>query len=138
MWSFLSINRDAGLLLLRIGLGGFFIWAHGWGKLAGGIEKWEQIGGAMKHFGITFWPAFWGFMATVAESLGALLVMVGLFFRPACLLLTVTMIVAAVFSFYHPPAKIPALSAASNAIHMAIVFFSLIFIGPGKYSVDRD
>ncbi len=138
MWAFLSRNRDAGILILRIGLGGFFIWAHGWGKLAGGIERWEQLGGAMKYFGITFWPAYWGFMATLAESLGALLVLLGFLFRPACMMLTITMIVAAVFSYYSAPGKIPPLAAASSAIHMAIVFFALMFIGPGRYSVDRE
>jgi putative oxidoreductase len=30
------------------------------------------------------------------------------------------------------------LVAASHAIEVGIVFLSLIFIGPGKYSVDRD
>ena len=24
----------------------------------------------MKHFGISFWPTFWGFMATMAETVG--------------------------------------------------------------------
>jgi len=138
MWAFLSRNRDAGILILRIGLGGFFVWAHGWGKLAGGIDRWEQIGGAMKYFGITLWPAYWGFMAMLAESLGALLVVLGFLFRPACMMLTITMIVAAVFSYYNPSGKMPPLAAASNAIQMAVVFFSLIFIGPGRYSVDRE
>jgi putative oxidoreductase len=83
-------NRDAGLLVLRLGLGGFFIWAHGWPKLAGGVEKWRGIGAAMQHLGIDFWPVVWGFLATLAETLGAFLVAIGLFFKPACLALTIT------------------------------------------------
>jgi putative oxidoreductase len=27
---------------------------------------------------------------------------------------------------------------AAHAIELGILFFSLIFIGPGKYSVDKD
>ena len=135
MWAILSRNRDAGILVLRIALGGFFIWAFGWDKLAGGIKKWEQVGGAMKHLGIDFWPAYWGFMAAIAETLGALLFAIGLFFRPACMMLLATMIVAAIFSYQKSPGGI---GAAAHAINLSIVFFSCIFIGPGKYSVDRE
>jgi putative oxidoreductase len=135
MWAFLSRNRDAGLLLLRLGLGGFFIWVHGWPKLAGGVAKWKEVGGAMEHVGITFWPVMWGFLATLAETLGALLVAIGLFFRPACLVLAIAMTIAAISSYSN---KGGSLVGASHAIEVGIVFFSLIFIGAGKYSVDRD
>src|SRR5665811_985151 len=47
MWAFLSRNRDAGLLMLRLTLGALFLWAHGWAKLTGGIEGWRGIGSAM-------------------------------------------------------------------------------------------
>jgi putative oxidoreductase len=136
MWAFLSRNRDAGLLLLRVALGGFFIWAHGWSKLAGGIERWTSLGRAMEHVGISFWPAMWGFLGTMAETLGVLLFAVGLFFRPACLVLTITMTIAAITSYSN--AKSGALSEASHAIELGVVFFSMMFIGAGKYSVDRD
>ena len=135
MWAFLSRNRDAGLLLLRIGLGGFFIWVHGWPKLAGGVGKWRDLGAAMEHVGIGFWPVMWGFLATMAETLGALLVVIGLFFRPACLLLALTMTVAAITSYAK---KGGSLVEASHAIEVGIVFLSMIFIGAGKYSVDKD
>jgi hypothetical protein len=78
MWAFLSRNRDAGLLMLRLTLGAFFLWAHGWSKLAGGTDTWQALGGAMKHLGITFWPTFWGFLATMAETVGIALIMIGL------------------------------------------------------------
>src|SRR4051812_13366147 len=96
MWAFLSRNRDAGLLVLRIGLGGFFLWAYGWQKLAGGVETWRKVGGAMGNLGIHFWPVMWGFFAMLAEALGSFLVVIGLAFRPACLALTFTMIVASI------------------------------------------
>ena len=135
MWAFLSRNRDAGILVLRLGLGGFIIWAYGWPKLAGGGAKWKEVGGAMKNLGIHFWPVVWGFLATLAETLGALLVVIGLFFRPACMVLTFNMIVAAIFV---ASMKGNGIRDAGHAIELAVVFFSLIFIGAGKYSVDKD
>jgi len=138
MWAFLSRNRDAGLLMLRLTLGAFFLWAHGWSKLAGGTETWQGLGGAMKHLGITFWPTFWGFLATMAETVGIVLIMIGLAFRPACLFVAMTMAVAGLHA-WHPHKNLSeALQNASHAWELGIVFFSLMFIGPGKYSVDKN
>lgn len=133
MWSFLSRYRDFGLLVLRIGIGAVFIWAYGWPLLIGGVEKWRNVGGAMKHVGIHFWPVVWGLMATMAETLGALLLAIGFLFRPACILLAFTMVIAMLFDHAKGGWR-----EAAHAMEMAILFFSLIFIGPGKYSVDRD
>ena len=139
MWAFLSRNRDAGLLMLRLTLGALFLWAHGWGKLAGGTQKWHDIGTAMGQVGITFWPTFWGFMATMAETVGVALFMIGLAFRPACLLIAFTMAVAGIFAWHHPIKEFgSALATASHAWELGLVFFSMIFIGPGKYSVDKN
>jgi putative oxidoreductase len=138
MWAFLSKNRDAGLLMLRITLGVFFLWAHGWAKLAGGMETWQALGGAMKHFGITFWPTFWGFMATMAETVGIVLMILGLAFRPACLFVAITMAVAGIHMWHQHKNFSEAVQHASQAWELCIVFFSLIFIGPGRYSVDKN
>lgn len=124
--------RDTGLLLLRIGIGILFI-VHGFPKLAGGPSGWTGLGGSMKVIGINFLPIFWGFMAAATETFGGFLLIVGLFFRPACILLVFTMIIASLVHF----AKGDGLQGASHAIEMGIVFFSLIFIGPGRYSVDK-
>lgn len=124
--------RNTGLLILRIGIGVLFI-IHGFPKLAGGIKGWQGLGGSMKVIGIDFLPVFWGFMAAITETFGGFLLIVGLFFRPACILLVFTMIIASLVHF----AKGDGLQGASHAIELGIVFFSLIFIGPGKYSVDK-
>ena len=139
MWAILSRNRDAGLLMLRLTLGALFLWAHGWHKLAGGTDLWHEIGGAMKLFGITFWPTFWGFLATMAETAGVVLFMIGLAFRPACLVIAITMAIAGIFSWHHPISKdFGPLGSASHAWELGILFFSMMFIGPGKYSVDKN
>lgn len=124
--------RNTGLLLLRLGLGVMFI-IHGFPKLAGGPAGWTGLGGSMKVIGIDFLPVFWGFMAAATETFGGFLLIVGLFYRPACMLLVFTMIIAALVHF----GKGDGLQGASHAIELGIVFFSLIFIGPGKYSVDK-
>ena len=132
MWKNLSNFRDGALLFLRISLGGFFIYAHGWPKLAGGLARWKVIGAAMKHVGITFWPGFWGFMAAFSESIGVAFLILGLFFRPSVLLLVITMSVAALSEY-----RAHGLGEASHALELALVFTALIFIGPGKYSIDK-
>ena len=89
---------DAGLLLLRIGIG-ISIFFHGLPKIMAGPEMWTAIGGTMSNLGITFAPTFWGFMAAFAETVGGILFALGLFFRPAALLLIGTMVVALVMHF---------------------------------------
>ncbi len=130
--TFLDKYRDIGLLILRVGIGGMFLF-HGAPKIVGGPEKWEQLGMAMGTFGIHFLPVFWGFMASFAEFFGGILVILGLFFRPACILLTINMTVATSFHLNRGDG----LLGASHAIEDGIVFLSLIFVGPGRYSLDQ-
>ena len=124
--------KDQGLLIARIGLGGMMIF-HGLPKLIGGVAKWEAIGGSMQNLGITFIPVFWGFMASAAEGVGGLLILLGLLFRPAALLIIFTMIVAAI---QHLSAG-DGLMGASHAIETGLAFFILLFPGPGRFSLDN-
>ena len=128
----LSKYQDAGLLALRIGIGLMFI-LHGYPKLLGGIEKWEGLGNKMSFVGIDFFSVFWGFMAAFSETIGGLLFALGLFFRPASFLLLCTMVVASAFHL----GKGDGVPGASHAIEAGILFASMIFIGPGKYSLDK-
>ncbi len=126
-------HRDLGLLLLRVGIGLMFMY-HGWPKIMGGPETWARLGAAVGNFGITFAPAFWGFMAAFAEFGGGLLLTLGLFFRVASILLTATMIVAVSTKF----AAGGGLKEAAQPLELGILFLSLILIGPGKYSFDEN
>lgn len=125
--------RNTGLLILRVGIGTMMI-IHGFPKLAGGTAMWAGVGKSMGLIGINFFPIFWGFMAAATEAVGGLFLILGLLFRPANILLVFTMIIASLVHFATPK---QGLNEASHAIELAIVFFSLIFIGPGKYSMDR-
>jgi putative oxidoreductase len=124
-------HLSLGLLLLRIGLGLTFM-AHGLPKLAGGPEGWVNLGGAMAHWGLTFAPVFWGFAGAMAEFGGGLLLLLGLFFRPVCGMLVLTMATATLVHFKNGDD----FSTLSHALEMGIVFVSLFFTGPGRYSLD--
>ncbi|MFH1062201.1 MAG: DoxX family protein [Candidatus Omnitrophota bacterium] len=126
----LNKYTDEGLLFIRVGLGIMFI-IHGFPKMVAGPDQWAVLGKAMANLGIGFAPVFWGFMAAFAELVGGAVFLGGLFFRTACLLLAFDMFVASVFHFKHGDG----LMVASHAIELGIVFFGLIFIGSGKYSL---
>ena len=123
--------RDIGLLILRVGIGVMFM-IHGLPKLTGGPEKWVMLGGTMKVLGVGFAPMAWGFMAALSECAGGLLLVLGFFTRPACFFLLATMIVATSMHI----GKGDPLVRYSHALEAGILFLSLIFIGPGKYSLD--
>lgn len=124
-------HRDIGILILRVGIGLMFVF-HGWPKISGGVETWSKLGLAMQHLGLGFAPVFWGFMAAAAEFFGGILIAAGLLTRLTAMVLTFNMFVAVVLKF----STGAGLSGASQALEMGIVFLSLIFIGPGRYSVD--
>ena len=124
--------RDIGLLILRLGVGAMFM-VHGVPKIMAGPELWAKLGGAMGYFGIHFWPTFWGFLAAISEGGGGLLMILGLFFRPAMALMFITMAVAAT----HHLVSGDGIQKASHAIEAGTLFLSLIFIGPGKYTLTR-
>jgi len=132
LFSNLGNYKNFGLLIIRLGLGIIFIY-YGLPKLLGGPHKWEQIGAATGYVGIHFLPMLWGFLAAITETFGGFLVILGLAFRPVCLLLTINMIVA-VFSQFGRGSNF---GDASQAIECAVTFAGLMFIGPGKYSVDK-
>jgi putative oxidoreductase len=123
---------DFGILFLRLSLGAMMAW-HGFPKFIGGVPLWTELGGSMAFMGVTIYPVFWGFCAAVAEFFGGIALFFGLFTRIVALLLAFTMIVAAVMHF----SMGEGLQGASHAVELASVFIAMIFIGPGRYSVDR-
>jgi putative oxidoreductase len=130
LWTKLDRYRDVGLLILRLGFGLGFFWFHGLPKLRGGREQWQGTGDAMANFGISFGAEWWGLAAALAESVGGLMIALGLFFRPAAAALMFVMIVAATNHFA------TGRGTPAHAFKNAFLFAGLILIGPGRYSVD--
>lgn len=130
IWNTLEKYCDLGLLLIRLGFGLGFLYFHGWSKLVGGPERWTQLGGSMDNFGIGFGHTVFGFLAAFSESVGGLLIAVGLFFRPISAMLCFTMIVAATSHFASGQ------GSPAHAFKNAFLFLGLILVGPGAYSLD--
>jgi putative oxidoreductase len=130
-FEFLNKYRNAGFLILRLGIGGMFIF-HGFGKLSAGPEVWTKLGSALSYLGINFAPKAFGLMAALSEFVGGICLILGLFFRPACFFLLCTMIVATTMHL----STGDGIKGASHAIEAGVLFLSLIFIGPGAYNLD--
>jgi len=132
-----------GLLILRVGMGGYLA-THGWGKLQ------MVIGGHFDQFGdpIGLGNTASLILATGAEFVCALLVVVGLGTRLAAAPVVFTMGVAAFVVHGANPWTMGegyrlymeklAESWASKepAMLFLIAFLALMFTGPGKYSID--
>ncbi len=123
--------KNFGLLIMRVGLGAMFIW-HGYPKILGGEKTWAQLGSATKYVGVHFMPVVLGFTCAIVETIGGAFVLIGFWFRLVCLLLVINLIVAAAMSY-----KTGGLGDAAHAIEDMVVFAGLMFVGPGKYSVDK-
>jgi putative oxidoreductase len=132
LFSNLSNYKNFGLLIIRVGLGIMFIY-HGFPKLMGGEKVWTQLGSSTKYVGIHFLPMIWGLLSAAVETFGGFLLIIGLAFRPVCILLLINLLVAAATHF----GKGDGLDGAAHAIEDAIMFAGLLFIGPGRYSVDK-
>lgn len=131
-----ALNKDIGLLIIRLGIGLSMALIHGFGKIAGGPERWERLGSNMEMFGIEFLPVFWGFMAAFSEFFCSILIMLGVFFRFATFLLAVTMLVAVLYHL-NLPADAPGSGwqGAAHALKLVVVYVGLFLTGPGKYKI---
>jgi putative oxidoreductase len=129
---FLGKYRETGLLLIRASLGLIFIILIA-PVLWNGQGSWEHFGSAMRHLDFHSHYKFWGFLGALLGCAGGVLMILGLFFRIGVLFaLAVTVIHLITLWDSHGDfhSRIPALE-------MSILLLSLIFIGPGKYSVDK-
>jgi putative oxidoreductase len=130
--SSLERHRDLALLVTRVAMGAMFVLAHGLPKLQGGAERWERLGSAVGRLGIDVGHTWFGLAAALAETVGGVLIALGLLTRLACVPMLITMAVAA----YSHLDKGQGLPGASHAIETGLFLLLLFFLGPGRHSVD--
>ncbi len=125
-------NSEPLLLAIRAVLGISFI-VHGYPKIIGGVPMWEKLGGAMGELGIHFFPVFWGFMASFAEFGGGILLLLGLFTRPAAALIAFTMLVASIKHI----SQADGFNKFSHPIELMVMSLYYAFSGGGRRSLDQ-
>lgn len=130
--NYVKKHHDWGILALRIGIGLAFLLVYGYPKITGGPDLWMKLGSSMSNFGINFAPEFWGFMSALTEFGGAILIILGLFTRPAAFFMAFNMLVAMSTHF-------KALDPWNKVIHpieLFTVFLALLIMGGGRFSID--
>lgn len=120
-------NTDLAALTIRIIFGGLMLVNHGWGKFdkitSGNIGFPDPLGIGSE---ISL------YLAVFSEVICAALVTVGLFTRAATIPLLFTMGVA--FFVVHGG---DAFAEKESSFMYLLGYLAIIFIGPGKYSMDR-
>lgn len=122
-----EISFDLGALMLRLSAGGALFMNHGLPKLQNFQERLDSfsdpigLGGAVSFILILF-----------AESLCALLVMLGLWTRAA----TIPVIIGMAVIVFIVDAGQP-FQARETAFLFLMAFVAIFFMGSGRYSLDR-
>ena len=120
------VSPDVALLVLRVCFGLTMALQHGLGK----FSRIESFGAKITGWGVPL-GQLWALCAALSETVGALLIAVGLLARPAAGALLFTMSVAAFVAHGGDPFKKKELALAFWAVSLAVVI-----AGPGRYSVD--
>ncbi len=122
-----DLSTSLGLLVLRLGAGGFLLAAHGWGKLIGFSDL---LGRFPDPIGLG--PGVSLTLAVFAEALCSLLLVLGLGTRFAAVPPLITMLVAAFVVHGGDP-----WSKKELALLYAIPFLTLILTGGGRFALER-
>jgi putative oxidoreductase len=111
--------------LLRIVAGAAFL-EHGTGKLLGfpALPGLDQMPSALLY------------VTGLLELIGGVLIVLGLFTRPAAFILSGFMAVA-YFMVHFPKSFFPVLNYGEPALLYCFVFLFLAAAGPGRWSVDK-
>ncbi|MGB0367538.1 MAG: DoxX family protein [Flavobacteriaceae bacterium] len=123
--------QDLSALIARIFTGYLMLSLHGWGKITAGTDRWKGLGSGLSDIiGLDFLSIPLGFMASFAESIGAVLIIIGLTTRPAAFLLAFTMFVAVCKKL---PGGIKGAELPALFLCLSLV---IMLSGAGKYSFD--
>lgn len=126
-------SDDAGKLLLRLAVGGLMLF-HGVGKLQSGLGDMVDM---LKSKGL---PGPMAYGVYVGEVVAPLLILLGLFTRPAGLIVAFNMIMAVALAHPGDVFKLDSRSGGYVLELQAFYFLgsvALFFTGAGKFSVTR-
>ena len=131
MKTLFSNEKHLAALLLRIGFGFFIVIGHGFMKLQGLIDGHIQFPGVL---GLS--PAISLGLATFAEFVAGIAVLIGFKTRLASIPLIITMLVAILIAHAGDPLFSTNGPAKEPAFMYLIGFIGTFLLGSGKYSVD--
>lgn len=124
---------ETSYFFMRFFTGLMMCYHHGWSKLMADATRWEKLGSTLTQWiGADALSIPLGFIASFAESIGALLIAVGLLTRPAAFLMGFTMLVAST-------KKISENGFDGSELALLYLILSLVIFskGSGRYSLDR-
>ena len=141
-------SLDVGLLILRLSGIGLAVF-HGWPKLQGLLAGTSRFHEGVAAMGLPF-PVAMAWAAALAETVGGLMVALGLFTRIAAVFCAITMVVAA-FGRHHAhhflldklgmytvsPENAKAWGNPELALMYLMAFIVLALAGAGRLSLDR-
>ena len=130
---FLGKYRETGLLLLRVSIGIIFILICA-PVLFAGDRRWAQFGSAMRVFNFHAHLDWWGFLGALTGCIGGVLLVLGLVFRLGVLFAFIVALVNAIAVSRHGHT----IADRIGPLEMVVILLCLSFIGPGKYSVDKN
>ena len=120
--------QPLALLVLRLSLGASMV-GHGYLKLFHGLSQHVHM---VASLGL---PPWLGYVSALAEFLGGLALLAGIFTRPAALFVCVDLAVAIVKVHWHNGLFSPA--GFEFPLALAAIAFALIFFGAGPISLDH-
>jgi putative oxidoreductase len=114
--------RPYALSLLRIVVALLFL-QHGLSKVFGFPTEGPPLGGLI-------------LLAAIIETLGSILLLVGLFTRLTALIMSGEMAFA-YFMAHAPKSFFPVVNGGEAAVFYCFIFFYFVFAGGGPWSIDR-
>lgn len=123
-------TNDAGKLVLRVALAAMLLF-HGVAKLSGGIGF---VADMLAKAGL---PAVFGYGVYIGEVIAPLLILFGLFTRPAALVVAINMIVAVLLA--HTSQFFTLNETGGWALELQGMYFfaavAVALLGAGRYSI---
>jgi len=123
-----------GVFILRASLGALFA-AHGFPLFISGPNAWRRIGEVVNltQIDTPYLYVYFGLASVMIQAFGGLALIAGLFTRGVAILQTIVLGFAVAMAYQRGESILHQLVYAQ----ITLACFSLAFIGPGRFSLDR-